>query len=113
MKLKKVGYIFVVATAAAAFMLGSASVGEAKGKKKKAPAAPMATMAPSNMCVMPYGPVCATKGKDGLKFTYANACYAKADGAKIVSNKACPPPKAAKKGGKAKGKKTDKKPAKK
>ncbi len=113
MKLTNVGYTFVVAATAAAFMFGSVGVGEAKGKKKAA-AAPAAKMTPSNICILPYGPVCAEKGKDGLRFTYANACFAKAEGAKIVSNKACPPPKAAKKGGKAKGKKAAaKKPAKK
>jgi hypothetical protein len=115
MKIRNLGYAVVVAATAAAFVFGSAGVGEAKGKKKAA-AAPAATSAPSNLCVLPYGPVCAAKGKDGLKFTYANACFAKAEGAKIISNKACPPPKAAKKGGKAKAKKAmkaDKKPAKK
>jgi hypothetical protein len=106
MNLKNIGYAAVVAVTAAAFVFGSVGVGEAKGKKKPA-AAPAMMMAPSNICVMPYGPVCAAKGKDGLKFTYSNACSATADGAKIVSKKACPPPKAMK-AGKAKAKKAAK-----
>ncbi len=109
MKLKNVGYTAVIAATAAAFVLGSVGVGEAKGKKKPA-AAPAMMMAPSNICVMPYGPVCAANGKDGLKFTYNNACSATADGAKVVSKKACPPQKAMK-AGKAKAMKA--KPAKK
>jgi hypothetical protein len=110
MKLRNIGYTAVIAATAAAFMLGSVGVGEAKGKKKPA-AAPAMMMAPSNICAMPYGPVCAVRG--GMKFTYNNACYAKAEGAKIVSQKACPPPKAMK-AGKAKAKKDTKaKPAKK
>ena len=113
MKLRNIGYAVVVAVSAAAFVVGSVSVGEAKGKKKAAPA-PAMSSAPSNICTNPAGPVCATKG--GMKFTYANSCFAQADGAKAVSKKACPPPKAAKKGGNAKAKKAmkaDKKPAKK
>ena len=40
------------------------------------------------------GPVCGAKG--GLKFTYKNACYVAKDGAKVVSDKACPAKKAEK-----------------
>jgi hypothetical protein len=107
MKIRNVGYAVVVAATAAAFILGSVGAGEAKGKKKHAAPVAAAASTPSNICVMPYGPVCAMKGKDGLKFTYANACYAKAEGAKIVSQKACPPAKAMKamKAGKKKAKK--------
>jgi hypothetical protein len=108
MKIQKIGYVAVIAATAAAFVLGSAGVGEAKGKKKAAAPAPAAAMAPVNTCVMPYGPVCAVKGKSGMKFTYANTCYAVADGAKVVSPKACPPAKAMK-AGKAKAKKAAKK----
>jgi hypothetical protein len=59
------------------------------------------------VCFGIAGPVCAEK--DGQKFTYANACWAAREGAKVVASKACPAPKAAKapkKGGK---KKADKK----
>ncbi len=54
--------------------------------------------------------MCAVKG--GNKYTYANACWAARDGAKVVSDKACPAPKAAKahkKGGKKAAKKPTKK----
>jgi len=95
MKLRNVGYAVVVAATAVAFVIGSASVGEAKGKKKKAAAAPPMAAA---TCWVPDSPtkLCAVKG--GMKFTYANSCIAKAEGAKIISNKACPAPKEMKAG---------------
>lgn len=105
MKLRNIAYAAVVAIAATAFTLASATTSEAKGKKKKEAAKPQ-----QGICMLAAGgPVCATKG--GMKFTYRNACYAANDGAKIASAKACPAPKAkkAKKG----GKKAAKKPAKK
>ena len=63
--------------------------------------------APVSCLLGPEAQVCATKGKSGLKFTYANACYAAQDGAKVVSQKACPEKKAvkAKKGKKKAAKK--------
>ena len=93
MKLRNIGYAVVVAATAVAFVIGSAGVGEAKGKKKKASAAPPMAAA---TCWVPDSPTkyCAVKG--GMKFTYANSCVAKAEGAKIISNKACPPAKAMK-----------------
>jgi hypothetical protein len=104
MKLRSIAYAAVIAVAATAFTLASATTSEAaKSKKKKAAPAP----APAAWCWpgSAGGPVCGTRG--GLKFTYANACYATRDGAKVVSNKACPAPKAkkAKKGGKKAAKK--------
>jgi hypothetical protein len=92
MKMKNVGYAAFVAATAAAFVLGSLSAGEAKAKQKPA-AAPAWSASPSNICFNSSGPVCAAKGKDGLKFTYASSCTATAEGAKIVANKACPPAK--------------------
>jgi hypothetical protein len=92
MKLRNVGYAVIVAATAVAFMIGSASVGEAKGKKKAAAAAP----APMGLC---YSADSSTKYcavKAGVKLTYVNSCTAKAEGAKIISNKACPPAKAVK-----------------
>lgn len=53
------------------------------------------------VCIEPYKPVCAVKGK--MQFTYANACYAKMDGAKVLHEGKCKPPK------KAKAKKSKKK----
>jgi hypothetical protein len=104
LKLKNIGHAALIAVTAVAFVIGSAVPGDAKGKKKKAEAAPK-----TGVCIMVPGPVCATKG--GMKFTYANSCYASYDGAKVVSNKACPAPKAkkAKKASKKKAKKADKK----
>ena len=104
MKLRSLGYAAVIAATAAAFVIGSVNVGEAKGKKKAAAAPP-----PPVVCFEAEKRVCAVKG--GMKFTYINACTAAKDGAKVVSQKACPAPKAAKakKAGKAKAKKADKK----
>ena len=112
MKLKNIGYVAIIAATAAAFVIGSAATGEAKGKKKMAAAAP-----PPVFCVPGNGdkPVCAIKG--GMKYTYADACFAAHDGAKVISNKACPTAKASHKAStkKAKPAKADKsaKPAKK
>ena len=107
MKLRTIGYAAVVAMTAAAFVIGSAVPSDAKAKKKKAEAAP----AKQASCMFtPPKAVCGTKG--GMKFTYLNACYAANDGAKVVSDKACPA-KAAKKAGKKGGKKAAKKPMKK
>ena len=106
MKLKNIGYVAIVAATAVMFVLGSAVPSEAAKKKKAAAAAPP----PATCWGVPDKAVCATKG--GLKFTYANACYAAKDGAKVVSSKACPAKKAMK-AGKKKGKKAAKKPMKK
>jgi hypothetical protein len=54
------------------------------------------------VCFEPYKPVCATKGK--MQFTYANACFAKMDGAKVDYEGKCKPPKAKKAKKKAKKK---------
>ncbi len=97
MTLRTIGYAAVVAVSAAAFVLGSAATGEAKSKKKTAEAAP-----PPPACQLaPPQTVCGVKG--GMKFTYANACYAERDGAKVASAGACSAT-AVKKGGKKKKK---------
>lgn len=108
MKLRTIGYGFIIAVTAVAFAIGSATTGEAKGRKKAAAAPPSP---PPVWC--PFGqeqPVCATKGKQ--KITYATACFAAKDGAKVISNKACPTKAAkvgkAKKGGKKKAAKNKK-----
>jgi hypothetical protein len=102
-KFSNIGYAVVIAATAVALTVGAA---EAKGKKAKKPAAPAMAAA---TCWVPDSPTkyCAVKG--GMKFTYANSCVAKAEGAKIISNKACPAPKAAKAGGKKKAKAAPKK----
>jgi hypothetical protein len=100
MKLRKLGYVAIAAFVAVAFAIGSAVPSEAKSKKKAA--APP----PQPACWFSDKKVCATKG--GKKVTYQNACYAANDGAKMVSDKACAEPRAAKKGGKKKSMKKKK-----
>jgi hypothetical protein len=80
--LKKLGYAALIALAAAAFVIGSAATGEAKAKKKAAASPP-----PPVVCLFDYKPVCGAKGK--TKATWANACFAAKNGAKVVSQGAC------------------------
>ncbi len=104
MNIKNICYGALMTLATAAFVLGSTGASEA-AKKKKAEAAPVPVI-----CWGVNKPVCATRG--GTKYTYANACYAAKDGAKVISQKACPAKKAVK-GKKKAGKKVAKKSAKK
>jgi hypothetical protein len=109
MKLKNFAYAALVAAAAVAFVLGSATTGEAKHRKKAAAPPPQ-----PQICILEYAPVCGSL--KGHKFTYANACSAYKDGATIVSKKACYAKKAhakKKKHKKAKKAKKAKKPMKK
>jgi hypothetical protein len=85
MKLRTFGYALFIAVAAVAFAIGSASTGEAKGKKKAAAAPPAQ---PMPCLYAPPAPVCGSL--KGHKFSYANSCAAYKDGATIVSQKACP-----------------------
>jgi hypothetical protein len=64
----------------AAFVMGSAG--------------PAAAQAQAAFCTMIYKPVCAERGK--MQFTYANACFAQKDGAKVIHEGKCKPPKKAK-----------------
>ncbi|MGH6727194.1 MAG: hypothetical protein ACREB8_11705 [Pseudolabrys sp.] len=89
MKFKNLGYAAFIAATTVAMAIGSAGPSQAKHKMKMAAPAPQPVM-----CFNTGTPVCATKA--GNKYTYANACWAASEGAKIVSNKACPPPKAMK-----------------
>jgi hypothetical protein len=89
MKLKTIAYAVFIAAAAGAFVIGSGGTSEAKAKK-------MAAAPPHpGPCFESSAPVCGVKG--GMKFTYANSCYASKDGAKVISQRACPKPKAHKK----------------
>lgn len=113
MKLKNIGYAAVVAMSAIGFVLGS--TGSSEAAKAKKTAAPPPQPGP---CFDVQKQVCGERG--GMKFTYANACFANKDGAKVISDKACPAQKAvkagkkkAKKAMKKAGKKTAKKSAKK
>jgi hypothetical protein len=102
--LKNFAYAALVAAAACAFTLGSATTGEAKAKKK------MAAPPPQPMVCLYEAPGAVCGSLKGHRFTYANACSAYKDGATIVSKGACK----AKKAHKAKkAKKAMKKPAKK
>ena len=103
MKLKDLGYAAVIVATAIAFVIGSGGPSQAKKKAKEA--APP----PQTLCFGSDKPVCATKG--GLKFTYANSCYAAKDGAKSAKPGACKAAKAHKKGGKKKMSKPAKKKA--
>jgi hypothetical protein len=96
---KKLGYAALIAVTAVAFVVGSAATGEAKAKKKMAAPPPP----PPVFCLFNYQPVCGVKGK--AKATWANACFAAKNGAKVIYQGACKAPKA-----KAK-KKAAKKPA--
>jgi hypothetical protein len=87
MKLRTLGYAALMTVAVTAFVLGTA--GSSEAAKKKAEPAPL-----PGPCFTAEKPVCATRG--GMKFTYASACIAVKDGAKVVSQKACPAAKAAK-----------------
>jgi hypothetical protein len=82
--LKTFGYGALVTLTAVAFVAGSATSSEAAKKKAKAAAGPP----PAWCSFMESQPVCAAKGKQ--KFTYATACFAAKDQAKVVSQKACP-----------------------
>ncbi|MGN6572293.1 MAG: hypothetical protein ACTHLO_12850 [Pseudolabrys sp.] len=84
MQLKKIAFTLLIGAAAA---MAATSPSLAAKKKAKAEAAQ-----PSPFCFQVQTPVCGTRG--GMKMTYANACFAERDGAKVVSQGAC---KAAKK----------------
>lgn len=92
MKLRNIAYAAAIAVTSAMLVLGSAGTSEAKGKKKVAPPPPP----PPVWCMHVWQPVCAVKGPQKLKFTYANACFAAKDGAKVVSQGPCPAKKAVK-----------------
>ena len=96
MMIRNLAYTAVVGAAAIAFVIGSAVPSEA-AKKKKAAAPPPPQ--PISCLMAPESRVCATKG--GMKFTYANSCYAAKEGATGAKAGAC---KAAKAGGKKKKK---------
>jgi hypothetical protein len=93
MQLKKIAFTLLIG-AAAAMAATSPSFAAKKKAKAEAPQ-PMA------WCFQQQTPVCATRG--GLKMTYASACFAEKDGAKVVSQGACGAKKVSmKKGGKKK-----------
>jgi len=78
MKLDRIGY----ASLAIAATLAVGSPGPAAAAEKKDAASPRV------VCMELYRPVCGAKGKTTK--TYSNACFAKADGAKVISQGECP-----------------------
>jgi hypothetical protein len=95
MTLKQLGYGALVGVTAVFIALGSATTAEAAKKSKKAAAAPAQSY---GFCTLQTrSAVCATRGT--TKLSYANACFAQADGAKGAKAGACKASKAAKKGG--------------
>ena len=83
--LKIVPAMFAVAVVAA-LVIASPVASQAKAKKTAEAAAPT-----NPICFLEYKPVCADKG--GMKMTYASACYAGLDAAKVVKSGACKPAK--------------------
>jgi hypothetical protein len=89
MRLKHLGYAVMIASAAIALAIGSATSGQAKAMKK------VTAPPPPYLCNWLYKPVCGVK--DGIKLTYSSACWAAKDGAKILYEGACKAKKAKKK----------------
>jgi hypothetical protein len=90
MRVSRAFYATAVVAIAAAFLLAGTGISEAAKKKK----AKVVTPPVAPICSLQKAPVCAQKGK--LTFTYANACFAANDGAKISYYGACKKPKAKK-----------------
>ena len=97
MTLKQLGYGALVGVTAVFIALGSATTAEAAKKSKKAAAAAPPAQSYGWCVLQARSPVCASRGT--TKLSYANACFAQADGAKGAKAGACTAPKAAKKGG--------------
>ena len=68
------------AKADGAEVVGQGQCGEAAAKPTPTPI----------FCIETYIPVCGAK--DGAQKTYSNACFAKADGANVISDGECPKP---------------------
>jgi hypothetical protein len=86
MQLKTIATALVIAGAATALAIGAATPSFAAKKKAKA-----AAEQPTAFCFQAQAPVCGSRG--GQNFTYASACFAMKDGAKIIANHACKPAK--------------------
>jgi hypothetical protein len=80
MQLKTIAYTLLIAGTAAVVATGPSFAAKKKAKSYAEDATPM--------CLQPQKAVCGMKGAE--KFTYASACFAMKDGAKIVSDSACP-----------------------
>lgn len=81
MTLRKFAAHVAMAALAAAFMFGTAGVGEAAAAKKaKAPSK-------AEWCNFQHKPVCGTY--NGKRTTFSNECWAKREGAKKIKPGAC------------------------
>ena len=80
MQLRTIAYTLLIAGTAAAVATSPSFAAKKKAKSYADDATPL--------CLQPQKAVCGMKGTQ--KFTYANACFAMKDGAKIVSDSACP-----------------------
>ena len=98
MQLKTISYALLIAGAAAFAAVATTSPSLAAKKKAKA-----AAEEPTAFCFQVQKPVCASRG--GTMMTYASACFAQKDGAKVVREGACKPAKMAKASKKKAGKK--------
>ncbi len=87
MQLKHIAYTLLIVGTAAAVATSPSFAAKKKAKSYAEDATPM--------CLQPQKAVCGMKGTQ--KFTYASACFALKDGAKIVSDSACAGAKKAKK----------------
>jgi hypothetical protein len=87
MQLKHIAYTLLIAGTAAVVATSPSFAAKKKAKSYAEDATPM--------CLQPQKAVCGMKGTQ--KFTYASACFALKDGAKIVGDSACSPAKKAKK----------------
>ena len=85
MKLRHIASTALIASAAFALAIGFATPSDAKSKGKKAAAAAAQLHWP--LCNTDAKQVCAEKG--GMRSTFANACWARNEGAKVVSQGEC------------------------
>jgi len=79
MQLKKIVYTLLIAGTAAVVATSPSFAAKKKAKSYAEDATPM--------CLQPHKAVCGVRG--GQKFTYASACFAMKDGAKVIADHAC------------------------
>ena len=84
MKLKNIGYAALIAATAAAFVIGSAGPAKRKPRRK-----PRLRRRRRRRPVL-YGRQAGLRGEGRHEVHLCQLCYAAKDGAKVVSDKACP-----------------------
>jgi len=80
MQLKHIAYTLLIAGTAAVVATSPSFAAKKKMEKSYADQA-------TPMCLQPQKAVCGSKG--GQKYTYASACFAIKDGAKVLGDGAC------------------------